>query len=235
LIPSIIQNLDQQIGSSYTPYKLTSQFIWKKIMPKLKPETSDARKEHILQAALTCFAREGFHRTSVDAIVEAASLSKGSLYTYYSSKTDLYLALLGKLLSDTGLIGALNAHSGSSRQRLDAAMRSMLSFTATPHYLRYAALLMDAWNLSLVEPQVRRKLAANYSELRASFTTLIQSGVDLGEFNPTDAPGLANVFIAIFDGLMVQFMLDPAAVDWQAAARTIQVTWATGLFQQEEA
>ena len=203
-------------------------------MPKLKPETTDARKEHILQAALTCFAREGFHRTSVDAIVEAAGLSKGSLYTYFSSKTDLYLALLEKLLADTGLINALNAHSGSSRQRLDAAMRSMLAFTSTPHYPRYAALLMDAWNMSQVEPQVRRKLAANYAELRTSFEALIQSGIDSGEFNPTDAPGLANVFIAIFDGLMVQFVLDPDAVDWPAAARTVQETWAAGLFHQEE-
>ena len=44
-------------------------------MPKLKPDTQRARREHILDAALTCFARGGFHATTMQAICHEADVS----------------------------------------------------------------------------------------------------------------------------------------------------------------
>jgi len=55
-------------------------------MPKLKPEVQTARREHILDAAETCFARAGFHRTTMHDICKEASVSPGALYVYFDSK-----------------------------------------------------------------------------------------------------------------------------------------------------
>lgn len=200
-----------------------------KLMPKLTPETTSARKTQILLAALACFSDGGYTRTTMDEIVRQAGLSKGSIYTYFDSKKSLYLTLLEKLLSDTGLITALGSPSLSSRQRLAAAMDNMIAFTTTPAYREYAAFLMDAWTMSQVNPDIRQKLTVNYSQLRDAFQQLIQSAIDKGEFIDVNAAALAQVFIAIFDGLMVQFILDPDAVDWKLAAATIQRSWMDGL------
>ncbi len=62
-------------------------------MPRLKPDTQRARREHILDAAETCFARAGFHRTTMQDICAEASVSPGALYVYFKSKEDLIAGL----------------------------------------------------------------------------------------------------------------------------------------------
>ena len=55
-------------------------------MPKLKPDTQRARREHILDAAEVCFARAGFHRTTMQDICKEALISPGALYVYFTSR-----------------------------------------------------------------------------------------------------------------------------------------------------
>jgi AcrR family transcriptional regulator len=63
------------------------------IMPKLKPATQRARREHILDAAEACFVRAGFHRTTMQDICKEAAISPGALYVYFASKEDLIAGL----------------------------------------------------------------------------------------------------------------------------------------------
>jgi AcrR family transcriptional regulator len=58
-------------------------------MPKLKPNTALARREHILDAAEICFARSGFHRTTMHDICREAGISAGALYGHFASKEAL--------------------------------------------------------------------------------------------------------------------------------------------------
>src|SRR6476660_5221592 len=58
-------------------------------MPKLKPNIQRAPREHILDAAEACFARTGFHRTTMHDICKEAGVSPGALYVYFDSKEAL--------------------------------------------------------------------------------------------------------------------------------------------------
>jgi TetR/AcrR family transcriptional repressor of uid operon len=58
-------------------------------MPKLNPATQAARRSHILDAAEVCFARSGFHRTSMQDICKEAEVSAGAVYVYFKSKEEL--------------------------------------------------------------------------------------------------------------------------------------------------
>lgn len=55
---------------------------------------SEFRCEEILGAARKVFARKGFDGASVDDIAETAGLAKGTVYVYFHSKRELYLAVL---------------------------------------------------------------------------------------------------------------------------------------------
>jgi len=66
-------------------------------MPKVKPERLAARRNEILEAAETCFARQGFHQTTIQNVIGESRLSAGCIYTHFASKEDLISAAV-----DTG-------------------------------------------------------------------------------------------------------------------------------------
>src|SRR3954449_10137215 len=51
-------------------------------------------REELLESALTVFAERGYRDASVDEVAERAGYSKGALYWHFSSKDDLFYALL---------------------------------------------------------------------------------------------------------------------------------------------
>ena len=69
---------------------------------RLPPEQQQA----ILRAALDEFAARGFHDASLNRVIEAAGISKGSLYYYFDGKEDLYTYVLQtgleRLFTDLG-------------------------------------------------------------------------------------------------------------------------------------
>lgn len=55
---------------------------------------ASARREHLLETALSLFQKEGFHATGIDRIIAAAGVAKMTLYKHFRSKDELILAAL---------------------------------------------------------------------------------------------------------------------------------------------
>jgi len=62
-------------------------------VPKISPAQEQQRRKQILNAAMACFARQGYHATSMDDVVRESGLSVGAIYSYFPSKEELFLAL----------------------------------------------------------------------------------------------------------------------------------------------
>src|SRR3989441_2782297 len=58
-----------------------------------RPPTPGLR-DRILRAAETIFARRDYHEVQMDDVVEACGVGKGTLYRYFPSKQQLYLAVM---------------------------------------------------------------------------------------------------------------------------------------------
>lgn len=58
-----------------------------------KEREKEQRRDDIVRAATTVFFDKGLQNATMDEIAEAAELSKGTLYLYFKSKEDLYLAV----------------------------------------------------------------------------------------------------------------------------------------------
>lgn len=68
-------------------------------MPKVSEEHRQARRDEIARAALACFARKGYERTSMADIIAESGLSAGAIYGHYASKKDLFISVIGHLLA----------------------------------------------------------------------------------------------------------------------------------------
>jgi AcrR family transcriptional regulator len=68
-------------------------------MPPAEAKVSQRQEtyESILSSALDLFVSRGFEGTTVDAIAEAAGVTKGAIYFHFATKDDLLLALLGQV------------------------------------------------------------------------------------------------------------------------------------------
>jgi TetR/AcrR family transcriptional regulator, transcriptional repressor of aconitase len=62
-------------------------------MPKVSQAHRNARRSQILQAAIVCFSRQGFHRTTMQDIVKQSQLSPGAIYNYFESKVEIIEAI----------------------------------------------------------------------------------------------------------------------------------------------
>lgn len=54
----------------------------------------ETRRQQILRAATSVFARKGYRNTSVSDIIEAAGIARGTFYLYFQSKEEIFLALI---------------------------------------------------------------------------------------------------------------------------------------------
>src|SRR5260370_32418343 len=73
-------------------------------------EARAARRDQIIAAAAECFARAGYHATTMAGIAEAAGVSKGTPYLYFPGKEALFIALYEEW--DCGLAARVDAATG---------------------------------------------------------------------------------------------------------------------------
>jgi AcrR family transcriptional regulator len=57
------------------------------------PELAERRRRQIMDAAIACFRRRGFHQATMAEICAEAGISAGALYRYFSSKADIIGAI----------------------------------------------------------------------------------------------------------------------------------------------
>ena len=62
-------------------------------MPRVSDEHLERRHGECMDAAVRCFARKGFHETTLQDVFRESGLSAGAVYRYFKSKNDLIQAI----------------------------------------------------------------------------------------------------------------------------------------------
>ena len=166
-------------------------------MPKLKPDIQRARREHILDAAERCFARAGFHRTTMHDICKQAGVSPGAFYVYFDSKEALIAGIAERDRADFAeRLAALAAADFLQ------AMKELGEhyFVHEPAYRRQMCIEISLE--STRNPRVGEIFREVDAFVASSFEKLFQRMKDKGRIAPDlDIPMLTQVFSVIGDGL----------------------------------
>ena len=176
-------------------------------MPKLKPATQRARREHILDAAELCFARSGFHRTTMQDICKEAAISPGALYVYFASKEDLIAGLAERDRSDFAeRFAEVSAAPDFMRALSDLGTHY---FTEEPAHKRTMGLEIGLE--SIRNPRIGEIYRSVDRFVEGSFERLFERLAAEGRIAPDyDIPTLTKLFSMIGDGLFMRHALDPA-------------------------
>jgi AcrR family transcriptional regulator len=179
------------------------------------------RREQILQAANYVFSRQGFHAANVSDIAAQAGVSQGTVYHYFNSKEDLFMAVFEAW--ETGNLNrevqaAIDA-STSASERLCYLARAVGEYLAQTEEIFPASV--EFWSHIHRDAAIREGIRRIFAEQRATVAQLIQTGIDQGEFVSIDPNAAASLLIAAYDGLILQWLADPSSVNWQTASGTL--------------
>jgi AcrR family transcriptional regulator len=194
-------------------------------MPKVTQEHVDARRRQILSAALRAFAREGFHRTTMQDIFREAELSPGAVYSYFTGKDELIAAIIGEMMGFLGETAALFTEplpDGRLRRPGEALVEVIdryqeLELGTVEERARIFPHLVGEQQRN---PQLNAAVRAGIERLRHGFETLARAAQERGELDPTLQPEhFARLCISLLQGLLLQVGVYGEALDIDGYAR----------------
>ena len=184
-------------------------------MPKIVDK--EAKKMDILHVAMRVFARKGVVKTKMIDIATEAGIGKGTIYEYFHSKEDIFVTSFTYFFEsmESNIGQAMSSENDPIKQLRLLAEISLESILHGGE--EYADIMMDFWaegvrnkNQEFLE---RIDLKGIYSEYRNIVKGILQNGIDQGVFRNIDPKTAASVFIGVFDGIMLQWIMDRRAIN----------------------
>jgi AcrR family transcriptional regulator len=167
-------------------------------------------REDLLAAARQCIEEKGYARTTARDLVAASGTNLASIGYHFGSKE----ALLNEAISDafeewSDQVVAMSLE-GREEAPLDAVAASWVEMLDS--FAQHRPLLV-AWVESLAQaersPELRKQLAGHVQRSRDALAQVVAAS--LGEVEGVDPQAVASFLMAVCDGLIIQFLLDPEA------------------------
>ena len=178
-------------------------------MPRITAARAGAQRERILDAALTCFARQGFHAATMQDIVAESGLSPGAIYGYFKGKTDVVMAIA----SERHAMERRRMEHALAAADLDGSLvRLVEDFVLglrDPQEKTWRRLAVQLWAESLSNPRLRREALGGVEQAVEVLSPMIARAQRKGRWpahlNPKSA---ARVMIAVLQGISLQLAWD---------------------------
>ncbi|HPA73317.1 MAG TPA: TetR/AcrR family transcriptional regulator [Spirochaetota bacterium] len=141
-----------QFDTSKTP---KSERFFKETFDKI----SDEKRDRILDAAITEFAKRGFNAANINVIAKNAGISIGSMYNYFSSKEDLYLTLIdyGYQLLES-VISRIDLSEGTIFDKFEKLVRAAIDYSRRYPEINQIYLDISTEGLSHLSDKLSRKM-----------------------------------------------------------------------------
>ncbi len=199
--------------------------------PATKKAQREASVEGLLTAARALFVSQGYRHTTVDAIAEAAHLTKGAVYFYFRNKEALLAALLVRV--ETAVLGGMNeriAGAGpGAAPRLVAFMHGQARLGVESPEDVLLLILMSLEFAGTGGP-IEARIRAAYDRLYKAIEGVIALGKRRGEFrHDIRTREQAAIVMALHDGTFLEWYRRRQALGGPELVRALRTTMLAGL------
>ncbi len=203
------------------------------LRPATKKAQREASVEGLLMAARALFVSQGYRHTTVDAIAEAAHLTKGAVYFYFRNKEALLSALLDRV--ETIVLGGMNeriAGEGAAA-RLAAFMHGQARLGVESPEDVLLLILMSLEFAGTGGP-VEARIRAIYDRLYKAIEAIIALGKRRGEFrHDVRTREQAAIIMALRDGTFLEWYRRRQALGGPELVRALRTTMLAGLLKSQ--
>jgi TetR/AcrR family transcriptional repressor of bet genes len=192
----------------------------------------EARKVQLMEATIDCIAARGFADLTLADVAKAAGLSVGIVNFYFRSKDVLLIETLRHLVADYVKQTNENIRSAgtTAAAQIDAMIES--DFHRTIANRKRVTVWYAFWGETRWRPEflkICQQLSDSFhDETRAAFARLIAEG----GYSDIDPDLVARGFDAMIDGLWLDMLINPKAVERDAAKQVVR-TYLAGIFPNE--
>lgn len=183
-------------------------------MPKVSQEHLDARRDEILDAACLCFARKGFHETTIADIREASGLSTGAIYGHFESKDAIVRAAADRALERLEAMVEIAREEPDPRHGLRRLYEAVTACATAPGEggLESSRLEVRLRAAAIHDPDLRALVQRWYRTLIPEIAELVER-IRADEGRPRDPPAerIARAIVAAMEGSLVQRVIDEEA------------------------
>lgn len=170
-----------------------------------KHRSPDERADQILTAARKCFLEQGYFATKMDAIARESGLSKGGIYFHFSSKREIFRALVEEEYK-------------AAMQIIDRVMESDSDITDMlielgSHFVELFAksdrprFMVIIGEMGLRDPEIAHLLKELQLSYFETVSKILVRGVEQGDLRNVDIESTAMILKSLMDGVQANFAI----------------------------
>ncbi len=163
-------------------------------MARVSQEHLDARRRQILVGARRCFARNGFHATSMQDVLKEVGLSAGAVYRYFSGKDALIDAIAEEafaVLKEAFDEAARQSPPPLPDELLAYVLRKCFAGTGFDTEQEFGQLVLQVWGETTRNERLRTRVGEAVSVMRAGWTAVVKDYQRQGIFPADTTPEFA--------------------------------------------
>jgi len=174
-------------------------------MPKISDLQRETRRRQILDAALRCFSRDGFHATTTADIVRESGVSQGTLYLYFATKDDIVVALADDRHQAEAFLNALAESEPDPLEGLFLLVELYGRGLTDAKRADLRRVGIQGWAEALRSPRIQASIVDGLRPVREAIAHLVARGQAAGQIRgDVDPAAMASILIAACQGLVLQ-------------------------------
>jgi AcrR family transcriptional regulator len=153
---------------------------------------------------MACFARQGYHATSMDDVVRESGLSVGAIYSYFPSKEELFLTLSEDRAEQTlAYLNDLFARPGSIAEKSREAVDYFFG-RLSDELVPLARVNVEFLSEALKSERIRDRQDRRCESIRQFFYSLLSEAQKRGEVRvDVDVRAAAELMMALNEGIVL--------------------------------
>ena len=170
---------------------------------------ADRTKQFIVEKTAPLFNTKGYAGTSINDLINATGLSKGSIYGNFENKDEVALAAFdynfGKVVT---YIRQKTEAKGTYIDKLLVYPETYRNLFSLPFLEAGCPLLNTSSEADDTHPLLREKALKALKLWKISVESLIKKGIETQEINPcTNGPEFAAILMSLVEGAVMQAKL----------------------------
>ena len=161
-------------------------------------------RDEVLDRAMTVFWKRGYEGASIQDLVEATGINRGSIYATFGDKRGLFVAALDHYAEKFAKPMLAELEDPDPRRALERMFESIIRRTSDPGFPRGCLITNTSLECPAVGDEITRKIAAGFGLQESAIYRVLRRAQQEGSLAPDrDARALARFFLGVAQGLNV--------------------------------